>query len=173
MALFALALVAIPLPARAHGIGGRADLPVPIEFFLYGAGVVLILSFIALALLWPEPRMQDGPRSKVMADRPIGWPGAVLAVIGMLSLLLVVAAGLFGVQNSSRNVAPVLVWVDFWLVVPFLGALVGNLYRYVNPWRTIGSMVPTEERPDLLNRWGVYPAALALLLFTWLELVIA
>jgi len=169
--LVAFLIVAIPAPARAHGIGGRADLPVPIEFFLYGAGVVLVVSFIALALLWPEPRLQDGPRRKLVTNRPIGWPGSVLAVIGMGGLLAVVVAGLIGIQNSSRNVAPVLVWVDFWLVVPFLGALVGNLYTYLNPWRTIGSVVGGEERPEQLARWGVYPAALALLLFTWLELV--
>jgi hypothetical protein len=88
-----------------------------------------------------------------------------------VGLVLVVVTGLAGVQNSSRNLAPVLVWVDFWLVVPFLAALVGNLYTYVNPWRTLGSLVQSPERPDLLERLGVYPAAVALFLFTWLELV--
>ncbi len=169
--LLTFLVVAVPAPARAHGIGGRADLPVPIEFFLYGAAVVLIVSFIALALLWPEPRLQGGPRVRVVTAGPIGWPGGVLAAVGVLGLLLVTVAGLVGVQNSSRNVAPVLVWVDFWLVVPFLGALFGNLYTYLNPWRTVGTLIGSEERPALLERLGVYPAAFALLLFTWLELV--
>lgn len=171
VALVASALAAVPAPAMAHGIGGRADLPVPIEFFLYGAGVVLVVSFIALAVLWPEPRLQDGPRATLVTPNPLGWPGRLLAFVGIVGLLLVVGAGLFGVQNSSRNVAPVLVWVDFWLVVPFLGALVGNLYTYLNPWRTMGVLFGAEERPALLERLGVYPAALALFLFTWLELV--
>ncbi|MDH3262138.1 MAG: hypothetical protein OEM81_09935 [Acidimicrobiia bacterium] len=171
VALAAALITSIPVPALAHGIGGRADLPVPVEFFLYGAGVVLIVSFIALALLWPVPRLQGGPRPTLVTSNPIGRPGKVLAAIGLAGLLLVVVAGLFGVQNGSRNVGPVLVWVDFWLVVPFLGALFGNLYTKVNPWRTLGSMVGTDERPALLERLGVYPAALALLLFTWMELV--
>ncbi len=171
VAMIAALISAIPTPALAHGIGGRADLPVPIEFFLYGAAVVLIVSFIALALLWPEPRLQGGPLEKVVTAGPIGWPGRVLAGVGVVGLMVVVAAGLVGVQNSSRNVAPVLVWVVFWLVVPFLGALVGNLYTYLNPWRTLGSLVGSEERPALLARLGVYPAAFALLLFTWMELI--
>jgi hypothetical protein len=133
--------------------------------------VVLVVSFIALAVLWPEPRLQDGPRSTPMTSKPLTRPAGVLATIGIAALLLVVGAGLFGVQNSSRNVAPVLVWVGFWLVIPFAAALLGNLYTSVNPWRTIGSVVSTEERPGLLDRWGVYPAALVLLLFTWMELV--
>ena len=171
VALLGLLVLALPSPAQAHGIGGRADLPVPIEFFLYGAGAVLIVSFIALAVLWPEPRLQGGPRSKIMTSSPVGWVGWVLRAIGVVGLLLVIGAGLLGVQNSARNIGPVLVWVDFWLVIPFLGALLGNLYTEVNPWRTIGSALGTEERPELLGRWGVYPAAGALLVFTWLELV--
>ena len=171
VALIAALISAIPAPALAHGIGGRADLPVPIEFFLYGAAVVLIVSFIALALLWPEPRLQGGPLEKAVTSGPIGWPGRVLAGVGVVGLMLVVVAGLVGVQNSTRNVAPVLVWVDFWLVIPFLGALFGNLYTYLNPWRTLGSLIGSEERPALLERLGVYPAAFALLLFTWMELI--
>jgi hypothetical protein len=170
--LLALLALAVPAPALAHGIGGRADLPVPIEFFLYGAGVVLVVSFIALAVLWPEPRLQGRTHSKPITTGPLGWPGRALAGVGVAALLLVVATGLAGIQNSSRNPAPVLVWVDFWLVVPFLGAFFGNLYTYLNPWRTLGSLVQSPERPDLLDRAGVYPAALALFLFTWLELVV-
>ena len=171
IALIAALMAAVPAPALAHGIGGRADLPVPIEFFLYGAAVVLVVSFIALAVLWPEPRLQDGPRSRVLSTKPILWPGRILAGVGLVGLVLVVTAGFFGIQNSARNVAPVLVWVDFWLVVPFLGAAFGNLYTNLNPWRTLGSLVETEERPAVGDRVGVYPAAFALLLFTWLELV--
>jgi hypothetical protein len=171
LAAAVLLFLAIPAPAQAHGIGGRADLPVPIDFFLYGAGAVLIVSFIALTLLWPEPRLQDGPRSVAVGEQTLGRTGLVLSILGVIGLALVVVAGLGGVQNSTRNIAPVIVWIVFWLIVPFLSAVVGNLYTFLNPWRSIGSLVGSEERPDLLDRIGVYPAAAALLLFTWLELV--
>jgi hypothetical protein len=35
----------------AHGIGAVRDLPVPMWLFYYGAGVVLIVSFVALGAL--------------------------------------------------------------------------------------------------------------------------
>ena len=54
-------VVGTPKPAAAHGIGGRADLPVPIGYFLVGAGIVLVLSFLALAALWKTPRFKNGP----------------------------------------------------------------------------------------------------------------
>ncbi len=170
----AAALLARPAAAQAHGIGGRSDLPVPLSFFLVGAGVVLVVSFVALALLWPVPRLQGGViAQRLLTERPPPAAASVLRGLGLLSLLLVLAAGLFGVDNSSRNLAPVMVWVVFWLVLPFAAAALGNLYTWANPWRTIGDWLGLggEERPDVLQRWGVWPAAAVFLAFTWLELV--
>lgn len=51
----ALLLVLLnPGPALAHGIGGRLDLPVPVTYFVAAAAVVIVASFVALAVLWPE-----------------------------------------------------------------------------------------------------------------------
>ena len=44
----------------AHGIVGRTDLPIPQWLFGWAAAVVLVVSFVALAVLWPQPRLQDG-----------------------------------------------------------------------------------------------------------------
>ena len=61
----------------AHGIVGRSDLPIPEWLFGWAAAVVLVVSFVALAVLWPEPRLRDGgfrpfPRavSTVVLSRP-------------------------------------------------------------------------------------------------------
>jgi hypothetical protein len=174
LAAAALVLV-VPATAQAHGIGGRLDLPVPMSFFVVGASVVLVASFVALAVMWPKPRLQDGPRS-----RPIraGWMRPLFGaaqVVGVAGLLVVVAAGAVDLvkDSSGRNIAPVLVWIGFWLVVPFLGAVVGNLYTAVNPWRTIAASIGLgdTERPDLVSKAGVWPAAVGLVAFAWMELV--
>jgi len=165
--------VAIPAPALAHGIGGRADLPVPLGYFLVGAGVVLVASFIALSALWKVPRLQGGVQAGPERFQVDGWPAKSLSAAGVATLVLVIGAGLFGVQNGTRNIAPATVWIVFWLVVPFLTAVVGNIYTPLNPWRTLSRwMLPdTEERRDLLTRWGVYPASVVFFGFTWRELV--
>jgi len=51
----------MPLLAHAGDLaGGRSDLPIPEELFGVAAAVVLIVSFIALAVLWPTPRLVQG-----------------------------------------------------------------------------------------------------------------
>ena len=175
IALGATSLVAAGgMPAAAHGIGGRTDLPVPLTFFLSGGAVVLVLSFAALASLWPEPRLQERPD-----PRPLSIPGfdfltRLLGVLGVLGLAIVIAAGIVGANNATTNPASVLLWVVFWLVVPFLSAVLGNLYRYLNPWRRMSSWlgIGDVERPDEVPGGGMWFAAGLFFAFTWFELVL-
>ena len=160
----------------AHGIGGRLDLPVPLSFFVAGAATVLVLSFVALAVLWPRPRLQSGPR---LSGKGAWIPlQGALSVAGLLALLVVVGQLLppiFGAATDPTrpSIAPVLVWVVMWLLVPFAAALVGDWYTFINPWRSLARAagVGRTERPELLDRAGVEPAAVLLVAFTWLELI--
>lgn len=171
-----LVVFGLPRTAEAHAIGGRSDLPVPLEFFIAGAGFVLVVSFVALAVLWPRPRLQDGPSYRTSKGINAGWLPPTFGAIGLLSLLLVVGQVVpefAGLETSTGRptIAPVMVWVVFWLVVPFASAVIGDWYTDLNPWRTIGGLVGGEERPSQLERWGVWPAAVVFVGFTWLELV--
>lgn len=162
--------------AQAHGIGGRLDLPVPVTYFIVGAGLVLVISFVALALLWPETRLQDGP---LHGAAGLSVPrGGLLPALGVLGLVLVIGQivpPLLGLETDPTRptIAPVLVWVGFWLVVPFAGVLIGNWYTDLNPWRTLSRVLRLGrgERLWVLDRLGVWPAGALLLAFTWLELV--
>ena len=59
--LGALGVVALALPgeALAHGIVGRADLPIPVWLFSWAAAIVLVVSFVALSTLWRTPQLQE------------------------------------------------------------------------------------------------------------------
>lgn len=172
----AVGLWAMALPARAHGIGGRLDLPVPVSYFAVGAGLVVALSFGLLAILWPRPRLQDGPRYRRVRLPGIGLAWGSARILGVMALVLVVAAGLVQLSSGSGSgptVAPVLVWVVFWLVIPFVSVLLGNLYAAVNPWRTLAGWleIGANERPDRAEALGVWPAAGVFLVFAWMELI--
>ena len=171
--LCAVALVAVPLPARAHGVGGLSNLPAPLSFFLAGVATVLIVSFAQLTLRWPNPRWQvEAP------IRPIKVPGwrwmvSGLRGFGIAGLIVVVASGVFGVPNSIRNPGPVLVWVGFWLVLPIAGAFLGDLYRLLNPWRTLAALFGPDsiESSPASGSVGGWPATVMFLGFVWFELI--
>jgi hypothetical protein len=169
----------------AHGLVVRSDLPIPEWLFGWGAAVVLLVSFAALAVLWPEPRLQEarwrplpGGVGKVLASRPLE---IVTGAIGVLLLGVVVYAGLEGSQTATNNFAPTFVYVIFWVGLVAASVLLGDVYRAFNPWRALGRAVAWVAQkaaggplpaplqyPERLGRW---PAAAGLLLFTMLELV--
>jgi heme/copper-type cytochrome/quinol oxidase subunit 4 len=160
----------------AHGIVGRADLPIPETLFAAAAAAVLVVSFVALAAGWSRPRLQ------AMDGRALpGLPRAVEVLCGALGVFvffLVVWAGLFGTDTESQNLAPTAVYVGFWVGIPFLSLLLGDVFRLFNPWRALGRLTGwTAARfgalPEPLEypaRLGRIPAAVGLFAFAICEL---
>ena len=53
----------------AHGVGSVKDLPIPQWLFIYGAAVVLVVSFVALAVLWRRPLLERHQSGRPLADQ--------------------------------------------------------------------------------------------------------
>jgi hypothetical protein len=177
--------LAAPPAARAHALVGRQDLPIPEWLFAWGASVVLIVSFAALALAWRSPRFETE------RWRPLPAPGSrvllhpvveVLAgVLGVVLLGLVVWSGLSGTDQPNANFSVTFVFVTFWLGLVLLSVLFGDVFRAFNPWGAIAraagaayGLVARRPRPAPLpypERLGRWPAVIGIVAFLWLELV--
>lgn len=162
-----------PGTAFAHGIGGRADLPVPVSWFAVGAGVVIVITFVMLNSMWTEPRLLEEPTRPATRSRATRIGARCLQVVGIAGLAIVVIAGFGDGTASSLNVTPALVFVMFWLVVPFVGIVIGDWWHWLNPWATLSKWINRgrPEREDWVQRFGVWGATAAFIAFTWLELV--
>ena len=172
--IVAASVVAIfPAVASAHGIGGRQDLPVPLSFFIGGAALAIVISFVVLAYLWPSPRLQEGPLNTPIRAMWLGPVLTVLKWVALIAMLLVILDGLLDGRGSPTHISPVLVWVFFWLVFPYVVAVTGNLWKFASPWRTLGNWIngSVPERYDIAARIGMWPATVTFISFTWLELV--
>jgi hypothetical protein len=161
----------------AHGIVGRADLPIPESLFAAAAAIVLVVSFVALAFGWSRPRLAALPQ-RALARLPLAAE-AVLGAVGVLAFVLSVYAGLAGTDTQSENLAPTMVFVAFWVGVPFASLLFGNVWRLLSPWRAVGRLVGwfakgvAGELPEPLEypaRLGRWPAAFWIFAFAVCEL---
>jgi hypothetical protein len=167
----------------AHGIGVVDDLPVPAWLFYYGAALVLIFSFVALGVLWKEPRLERRRERELppalqrfLLSRVLR---VVLGVLSVVLFVLVVSAALVGAASPTRNIAPSFVYVAFWLGMPLASVLLGNVWPAVDPWRAAANGVawaagkagidwqPPLRYPPGLGHW---PAAALLTAFVALEL---
>jgi hypothetical protein len=173
-ALAALAL--LPSVASAHGLIGRADLPIPTWLFGWAAAIVLGVSFTALAALWREPRLEK-PRER-RVERVPRVVDVVCGAVGIAFFGIVVYAGFAGSDVPTANVAPTSIYVVFWVGLVVLSVLFGDVFRAFNPWRSLAVAVAWAARP-LTGGWqvrpyperlGRWPAAIGILAFAWLEL---
>ena len=166
----------------AHGVGSREDLPIPFSFALTGAALALVVSFLALLLLWREPRLDPvgaGRALPAWAERALdrSVTRGALRALGLVATSYVVLAMVFG-KDDALNPSAATVYVLFWVGVPLLSLLVGPVWRLINPIRTLQLLLARLVRADPkaglapLPPWlGYWPAALSLLSFVWLELV--
>lgn len=173
-----LAVCAWPAAASAHGVSGRASLPVPAWLFAWAAAIVLVVSFALLSTMWSSPRLQELRERRLLA-----WPAAIGRVFGALGLALfalVIYAGYYGVAEPKANFDPTFVFVIFWVGVPVSSALLGDWFGAVSPWLALARALRWAalrlgvraraplSYPPWLGRW---PAVAGLLGFAWLELI--
>jgi len=94
----------------------------------------------------------------------------VCGAIGVALLVIVLLAGYVGSGVALDNFAPTFILITFWVGLVFASAIFGDVFRTFSPWRAIGRLLPSQglrPYPEKLGRW---PAALGLLIFTWIEL---
>ena len=173
--------------AHAHGFGERYSLPVPLEYYLAGAGAAVALSFVLVGLF-----VGGTPEAvRPLRFNLLGVPGLgsliqsrlltlpiKAASVGLLAL--VVAAGFLGRQDTGVNVSPTFVWIVWWVGLGYFVALVGNLWPLINPWSIafgwlegLLARIRPDWEPDLRFEYprglGVWPAIGLFLGFAWLE----
>lgn len=213
----ALLALALPASADAHGIVGKADLPIPVWLFSWTAAIVLVVSFVALSTLWRTPQLQVEHRRRLRGSRraagPVRSPGGTAAdvaanrrtapvstyrqalgakvleviagLIGVALFALVVYSGFDGAQVANANFSVTFIYVIFWVGLPVLSVIFGDVFKAFNPWRATGRACegvlrllrgasPSSDRGPLLSypqALGQWPALAGIVGFAWLELV--
>ena len=165
----AAALALLPAEVAAHAFGARYDLPLPLPLWLAAAGLAVALSFVVFALaLRRGTSGASTPRLAILRLHPVVL--AALRVVSVCVFFLLIAAGLFGTQDPFRNLAPAFVWIVWWIGFTYLSAAAGDLWAVLNPWKVLYPAGRFGLRRELPAAVGVWPAALLLLAFGWIEI---
>ncbi len=172
--------LAVPASAEAHGIVGKADLPIPVWLFSWTAAIVLVVSFVALSTLWRSPQLQDQRVRRLIAlPAALEW---LACLVGVGLFALVIYSGFNGAQVANANFSVTFIYVIFWVGLPVASVLFGDVFRAFSPWRSCARVLvalttrlrgaqrhsPPLAYPEWLGNW---PAVAAIIGFAWLELV--
>ena len=113
----------------------------------------------------------------------------VLRIVGLAFYLVVFTAAWFGLDTPAANIAPVSLYVVFWVGGPIVAALVGDVWAALNPFDTIAAgWERLRPRPPAARSagtgadgdddgndgdepgFGYWTAAIGIFSFVWLEL---
>jgi hypothetical protein len=165
-----------------HGLGGAQDLPISRELAILGAALAVAVSFVVLALAWRRPRYDDATSGwlapawlATLVDSAL-WRG-LLRLVGLLALVYLIVVAVFGkdlLLNPIFGIFYVWIWVG---MVP-ASLLFGRVWRAISPFRLISTAIarisggdPDEGMLTYPERLGMWPAAVGLFAFVWMELV--
>ena len=79
--------------------------------------------------------------------RPLDLPRRVTRVLGLSLFVLAVAAGRIGLDDQLDNLAPALVIGAGWPLLLLGSAVLGDVWRWVDPWDTLGRVADPPAAP--------------------------
>lgn len=163
-------LLAAPGLALAHASERAVILTLPTKGFIWGAGAAVALTALFAGLANRAPAFQ----ARAFFDRPRLLPEGLTSWLSAAFLGLLIVTGLLGTSDPYANPLPLWIWTVLWVGLTALQALIGNLWRDLNPWngpvRSLRALLGRSGSVGLA-RLGHWPAVLGLLAFAWFEIV--
>jgi hypothetical protein len=177
-----LALALVSQAALGCVLGAVYNLPIPFETYAAGAAGALVASFAIVAYVQRTPftasdvAIAAGARDEAATWRvPDGLVNAASA-LSVVALLLTIATGFVGSANPLANFNMTFFWIVFTLGLTYLTAVIGDVYAWANPWRTLCRLAERFD-PTLFRgavrypaNLGYYPALALYMALIWIEL---
>jgi hypothetical protein len=152
-------LAGAALDTLAHPLREHAG-PV---FSPLAASVLAVVVVASVAYSWPQGRPGEppDPRKTFSWAGPLHGPQVATRAVAVAVLLLAIVAGRFGSIAELENVAPALVIGAAWPLLLLGSALIGPVWRWLDPWDALVRPVERSESPMSGHVWwALLPAAL-------------
>ena len=155
--------------ANAHVSEQAFVLLLPTQHYIIGGCLAVAASLLLVSFL-PKQMVARlfTPRDLPWPRLP-GWMDGATSLASLTVLALLVWLGFTGPRDPLSNLLPLMIWTGWWIILVSLIGVLGNLWRWINPWRGLYCLLfghgPAEPALHLPERWGVWPALMVFLAF--------
>jgi len=170
---------------HAHSIDERYDLPLPLNFFIFGSALVVLISFIGVLLVFTKPSIQSKFPITLLSNANhnllLKSSRLILQILSLVLFFVVLGACFWGDKNPLQNLAPNFIWMTWWLGLSLFISIFGNIWPLLNTWLNLYQLIQrlfsTQKNkitsfPTPIFPWNsLFFATLFLFLWSWLEVV--
>ncbi|MEM6577475.1 MAG: hypothetical protein AAF678_03210 [Pseudomonadota bacterium] len=154
-----------PGRALAHAAEGGFVLLLPTDIYIAAGVATVALTVIALAFL--PGRIVSALFRPLLRLRVPALPVRHVTRIGALGALLVLLwQGVAGPRDPVSNPLVLTIWVFWWIGLVTVQGLVGDVWRWINPWLGVTTLTGYRRIWKYPKAWSYWPAVLGLLLFS-------
>ncbi len=163
-----LLLVCAAAPAAGHVSERALVLLLPTEIYIR-SGVIAVALTVALLFLIPPGLFKTLFKPVALPKLPMPNLSIATSLAATLLLLAAIYAGFNGSRDPLSNPLPLLIWTIWWITLPILSALLGNIWHFINPWTglyRISRLRPLFHLPEQVQFWPAVATMLAFSIFT-------
>ncbi|MGI9475651.1 MAG: hypothetical protein ACR2PI_03030 [Hyphomicrobiaceae bacterium] len=160
-------------PAAAHSSNQAFVLLLPTGFYVTSGVLAVVITIGLLAIPRLGRHLHRLPSARLFRAPSLDLATSVS--LGSLALLVfLVSVGFWGARDPLTNPLPLFIWTVWWVGFVVVQALLGDLWRWVNPWsglHRLVSGVSTEQPPFRLpDALGYWPGVAGFALFNFFML---
>ncbi len=176
----AMMMVNTPSGEAAHVMPG-----IPLWMAITGIVLIIVLTHLLLMRRKNRPHHRKYWKFDLLRFQPLqrlvqkSYFPLLAQSVSVFLFLVILAAGLFG--NERNNIAPVLTWTWWWVLLIFMVLGLGKFFCTICPWEAISSMVTSLSLNSRIKKLGyeykwpkwarnIFPAILFFIILTWFEL---
>ncbi|MEM7269927.1 MAG: hypothetical protein AAF401_11820, partial [Pseudomonadota bacterium] len=130
------------------------------------AGVAVVALTVLLLIATPGGMVRTLFQPRRLAIPDPEWARHAVSLFSLACLLSLIWIGLDGPRDPLSNLAPLTFWTLFWIGAVALAGLLGDIWRWLNPWTGLYALLGIRPSLNLPERVGHWPA-LALLIAFW------
>lgn len=155
----------LPGGALAHVSEQGFVLLLPTEAYTAAGVAAVALTILALFAV-PAGVIRKLFQAQSFRGFDLDTARTVTSLMSLILLACLLYVGLIGPRDPLSNLMPLTFWTIGWVGLVCLSGLIGNIWRWINPWTGLYHLLG-EIRPTiaLSNGWGVWPAVFLLVGF--------
>lgn len=157
------------LPARAHAAEQGFVLLLPTDFYITTGITVVALTAIAIAALPASFSGRAFATARIPGPRMSHLPPIVSSLLTSILLAALIVVGMTGSGDPLSNPLPLTVWTIWWALFLFLQGMLGDIWKWLNPWTGLYSILFASGDRRLIPlpaQFGSAIGILALLAFS-------